>query len=193
MKLKQKSTKRKVVLGLIIISVISLGGISSYVLLRNNSVQAVADINTEVAASVFTFTGATDWRPGPSNETSMAVFGKARENGTSACFVSMEYKTGIVDETAELQKNQKIMNEGGRTVTALGMQILTLRTAQGDKQYNLHQFKVTSPAGAGQLMEGTEIGYLQLSDGYIKIIGNCNTAEELPTTVLALQAYKLAK
>lgn len=193
MKLKQNTTKRKIAISLLVVGVLAVGGVSGYMFMRNNSTQAAAATKTEAAVSVFTFTGATDWRQGPSNETSMAVFGKARKNGTSACFVSMEYKTGTVDEATQLQEDYATIAGGGHTATALGAQTLTLRTALGDKQYSLHQFKVTSPEGAGQLMEGTEIGYLQLREGYVKVIGNCETAEELSSTLSALQAYSLAK
>ena len=39
-------------------------------------------------------------------------------------------------------------------------------------------------------MQGFELGYLQLSGSYIKIEGHCDTADELPSTLPALQAIK---
>jgi len=185
--IKQKNTsKRKLVIFILfcVLIGVTIGGI---IVVRNNPTSTQA--TTEPAKPLFSFTGADGWQQGPSNETSMALFSKAAADGTSVCFTSIEYKTGTVDAAVEIQKNHDVLSGDGRVVSVIGVPMLMLRTATGDKQYQLHQFQISSP-DPSQVMGGNELGYVQLSDGYIKILGNCNTAEQLSTTIPALQAYK---
>jgi hypothetical protein len=39
-------------------------------------------------------------------------------------------------------------------------------------------------------MGGLELGYLQLSGGYVQIEGHCDTPDELAATIPALQSVK---
>lgn len=48
--------------------------------------------------------------------------------------------------------------------------------------------------GSGEkVMGGLMLGYLQLDDGYVKLDAHCETAEELPTALPAMRAYKVDK
>lgn len=185
---KTRNTKLKITLLVALVAVVGTAGVA---LFRANSYAAAENKTTEQESkSLFSFTGATGWRQGPSNETSMALFGKARADGTSACFVSAEYKPGKVDVDAALQKQQDSYKTTGGTMTQTATVTNVLQTNEGEKQYELRQYTVDG--GSEKAMGGLELGYLQLKDGYVKVDGHCEAVEELAITIPALQAYKLS-
>lgn len=156
-----------------------------YKIMHNRAETAAAKPPVGAAVkSMFSFTGATGWWQGATNETSMAVFHKYD------CFTSVEYKTGTVDIDAELEKVQNSVASGDYTVIPGSTQTLMLQTKLGPQKYELHQSSVVIPQGAMPVKAGQEFGYLQLSDGYIKIMGYCDTPDQLPATIPALQAIK---
>jgi hypothetical protein len=135
---------------------------------------------------------ASDWRQGPTDKVSMALFGEARADKTSACFTSVQYKTGTVDADAELQKQQRDYNVTGGSMALLGSVTSTLQTVGGEKSYDLRQYAVESSDDL-KVMGGLEIGYLQLGNGYIKVDGHCEAAEELNSTIPALKAIRFTE
>ena len=173
--------------GLLIFLVVA--GASAVVVILYNRTDAAPAVRPTVGTAVpsqFSFSGTPNWRQGPTNKTSMALFHNIRDS----CFTSVEHKTGTVDAGAELQKTQASLTSEGYTITPGSTQTLTMQTNTGSKQYELQQSAVTTPAGASTLMGGQEFGYLQLTNGYLKIYGYCETAEELSATIPALQAIK---
>jgi hypothetical protein len=146
------------------------------------------------AAPMFAFTGATDWTTGPHDATSMGLFGKKDSQGMSPCFAAVNYEPGVVNIAAELKKFQSTAGEG-HTIAAVGTKAMTMKTPDGVKQYQLHQFHTSNPASATsameRAMEGNDLGYLQLTNGYVKIVGNCETMAQLPTVIPALQALEI--
>lgn len=179
---------RKLVVALLILVPIIIVSVI-WIIVRVNT-PAPAQTESPQEKSRFAFTGLAGWRQGPSNETSMVLFSPASANGTSVCFTSAEFIIGMVDIPTDVQKNKDLMASSGLGVAAIGAPTLTLSTNEGSKQYQLHQFHITSPT-PGQVMGGNAIGYVQLSDGFIKIVANCNTAEQLPMTIPALEAYRV--
>jgi hypothetical protein len=135
--------------------------------------------------SQFSFTGASGWWRGATNETSMALF-----SNDHSCFTSVQHKTGTVDDAVELKKIQTSLAGSGYTSTLVASQMTTVQTNSGSQQYKLYQYNVATPTGGTQVEGGQEYGYLQLSTGYLEVQGNCNTASELSTTLPALQAVK---
>lgn len=150
---------------------------------------AAATPHQSVAAtpvqSQFSFSGVPGWHKGPTNETSMALF---RDDGE--CFTSIEHKSGAVDVDTEIQKQQSMMASSGNTMAAGATPVVTVQAGTGSQQYELHEFSLSSGDKSHPLMGGLGLGYLQLSNGYIKIQSHCNTADELPSTVPALEAYQ---
>lgn len=141
---------------------------------------------------IFSFTDIVGWRKGPSNATSMAVFGSDNPSEVSPCFISVEYKKGVVDEAKQQQENLTMLSDsGGFSVDELGSKPLRLQTANGEKIYNLRLLRVTKPSGQSDIMSGNGRGYLQLSHGYIEVLANCNTAEQLSLTFAALESIKV--
>jgi hypothetical protein len=135
-------------------------------------------------ASQFSFTGASDWRQGPSDKVSMAAF----HNGNDSCFVSMEYKTDPITIATALQKNQEGFTTTGYTVTPGVVLPMKLRVAAGEATYELHQYAIS---GGGQsLLGGQGLGYAALKDGYVKVETHCQTANQLTATIPALQAFR---
>ena len=132
----------------------------------------------------FTFSGATGWHKGPTNETSMALF---RNDGE--CFTSIEHKSGTVEVAAEIQKQQSMMAGSGNTMTAGATPEVLIQTTSGPQQYKLHEFSLASGDKSHPLMGGLGLGYVQQANGYLKIQSHCNTEDELATTIPALQSY----
>lgn len=192
MNLKQTtiSNRKKIIVITLCCLVVIAGLVVADFVESNMHATAKTTTITKPTKQMVIFTGAADWRQGPTNETSMALFSKAAADGTSACFTSIEYKKGTIDIAAALQQNLKTQTANNNTVTPMATQTLTLQTTSGDKAYELHQYKTVSTQGE-KLMAGNEIGYLQLSGGYVEILGNCNSEEELPSTLVAFRAYKL--
>ena len=141
--------------------------------------------------SVFSFTGTPDWRQGPTNETSMALFGPRDDDQTSACFVSIQYKDGTVDIQKELKKQQDMFTSDGGSMTQIAVTPVTLPTVRGAESYDLYQYDIVSPDT--QILHGLALGYIQLRDNYVKVDAHCETAVELTTAIPALQAYRLDK
>ena len=138
----------------------------------------------------FSFTGAAGWVQGPTNKTSMALFhgSSIAQPAADGCFTSIEHKTGTVDVAAQLHKQQASLASSGATMMALSTPTTTIQTTAGPQRYQLHQYRLTG--GSTQLMGGLELGYVQLSDGYLVMQGHCNTADQLAVTIPALQAYR---
>jgi hypothetical protein len=186
-----KNKKIKIVVT-ILLTLLSAASICSYLLLSSRSTTTVnnTDISTK---SLFSFTGADGWRQGPTDKTSMALFSKARQDGTSACFTSAELKQGIANKAAELTELQNNLKTTGGQVVPLSSSPSVLHTTSGDHQYELQQYRIDGGNGSKDAMKGLALGYVQLNDSYVILTGHCETTEELTTITQALHAYKLDK
>lgn len=191
MNIKQKLlSKFKVILTVAAIVLVASAGAGALFVL-NNEPEVSADPTSTAeksrgpGKSLFSFTGVEGWWQGATSKTSMALFEKEK-----GCFTSVEYKAGTVDADAELEKEREIHIKDGRTVTSLGTQVLTMQVSSGPQKYELHQSAIATPPGALKVKGAQEFGYLQLSGGYIKIMGYCDVFNDLPATVAALQAIK---
>lgn len=137
--------------------------------------------------SRFSFSGAPNWRKGPSNATSMALF------HTNGCFTSLEYKTGVVDPATALEKIRADLVSMDYTVALNDTATKRLKSGGQELQFQLNQYSVTGLGSGGIAKGGQEFGYLQLTDGYIEVKGFCDTADQLPTSIEALQAVDYNK
>lgn len=186
--MEQKHDRKAVnryTVGISALLVIAIAAVT-LLMLKHSFVQAEPSTKQPVGAAVpsqFSFGGADGWWQGATNRTSMAVFHR-----TDGCFVSAEYKLGAVNAVAEVQKTNATLSSQGYTVLPVGTQTLMLQTSDGPQKYSLEQSSVTSPSGSSKVMGGQEFGYLQLTDGYLKIMGYCDTAAQLPATIAPLQA-----
>lgn len=175
--------------GVLVLLVVATG--TAMLVGRNSYTDAAPTSKIPVGAAVpsyFLFSGVAGWWQGATNKTSMALF---HTPDTDGCFVSVQYYKGTVDAAAELQK-LSVEQAGGGTMTPGVILSMTLQTATGSQQYQLHQYALSPDAGE-QLMDGLEMGYVQLPDAYVKVEGHCNAPGQLPATIPALQAVKLGK
>jgi hypothetical protein len=142
-------------------------------------------VKTITVQPEFSFTGTAGWRKGPVNQTSLALF-----HDSDGCFTSVEHRSGSVDADAEIQKSQTGLAGSGGVSRPLADISLKLATTTGLLPYELHQFDIANTSSTDKLMGGLELGYLQLSGGYIVIQGHCDTSEQLPATIPALEAIR---
>lgn len=190
MNTKQNSKSKTLILSTII-AIVLLGGLTAFLVIRNSTQVSADTTKNSPAASHFSFIGATGWWQGATNETSMALFDK---NETKACFTSAEYIAGTVDISPEVQKTQNLasLKGDGYVVTSIGVKEMNIQTSEGEKTYSLHQSSVVTPAGFDKLKGGQEFGFVELTNGYIKIMGYCDTPEQLANTLPSLQAIKFS-
>ena len=179
-----------IVVAILAVAVLFATGIISTV--KNTQESANSPESAKVAEKeLFSFIDIEGWRKGPSNATSMAVFGNDDLTKVSPCFISVEYKKGTVDEDKKhLDNLETLTKTGDFDVEELQTATLGMQTTKGKATYSLHLLRLNS-SGGQDIMSGNGLGYLQLSDGYIKITANCNTAEELPSTFPALESIKI--
>ncbi len=124
------------------------------------------------------------WRTGPSNDTSIALFGP-----DNVCFVSMEYRRGAVDVPSELAKVQADSRALGGESVKQSISKMSMNINGVEKQYDLNLFK-QSGAQALRIMGGLAVGYVQLADGHITAKSNCNDFDKLTTTFDTLKSMK---
>lgn len=144
-----------------------------------SSTRTAAPPKTVATNPEFSFTGAPGWRKGQTDDTSMALTSDDKK-----CSASIVHRQGTVDIDAALKKQE----ENYSNIAPLANQQLALQTDSSNQpQYVLHQFKITNN---DKTVSGLELGYVQLSDGYVEIQAKCATTAQLQTTIPALQAYK---
>lgn len=138
--------------------------------------------------SKFTFNSsmAPNWRQGPTNQTSLALF-----SNDHSCFLSFQYKDGTIVAADALQQTQDSLSKDGYKSIGIKTLDTSIQSSTSTEQYELHQYSVTGSGSAGQVYGGQEFGYLTLPNNHVFVQGNCNTAEQLLTTIEALQAVKL--
>ena len=173
----------------ILMVIVALHFVNTFNTKLDASSPATSTVNTpsQSVSSRFSFNGAPNWRKGPSNATSMALF---HSNG---CFTSLEYKTGVVNPATALEKIRSDLVSMDYTVSPATTATTTLKSDGRDLQFQLNQYSVTGTGSGGKAKGGQEFGYLQLTDGYIEVKGFCDTADQLPTSIEALQEVEYKK
>lgn len=183
---KTRSRLMFVALGIIVLMVLILGFI--YLGSRSNGTSDALQAEKSVK-SMFSFAGSNGWYQGPTNSTSMALFSPADHAGISPCFTSAEYHKGSVNTRIEQSENRNNLEKSGATVVVSGNQKMSINTQNGTKNYTLEQYNVVPPSGrTNPILGGNELGFVPLKDGYLKIYGNCDTVDQLPSTIPALKA-----
>jgi hypothetical protein len=186
MKLQQKHFTLNPYTVSTLILLVALIATAGVLMAKHNSTDAPPVVKPSAAAikSKFSFAGSTGWWQGATNNTSMALF---RDH---ECFASIQYKPDTIDASSALKKTQADLVAGGYMSTPGTTVVASLKFEEGQQQYQLHQYTVTGTGNGGQLYGGQEFGYLPLASGHIEVQAYCNTPDELPMTVSALQAIK---
>jgi len=184
----QLKSNRIVIALLIVFAILMITSVAIFVTRDHTEASSQPKSNTNKAVqSPFSFDAskAAGWYQGPANASSMAIF-----SNDQSCWVSLERKTGTVDEAAELQKSLATLTGSGYTVEQKDTLQFTLAATSGSKPYRLYQHDVSGQGSAGQLYGGQQLGYVQFSDGSVFIQGYCNTFAQLPAITPVLQAVK---
>jgi hypothetical protein len=129
---------------------------------------------------------ATDWKQGPSNETSMALFKQ-----DTTCFVSVELKDGDAQETQSLESLTTSWTAGGYTVNATGTSSEQLTTTGTAAPYTLHRYAVTGAGDGGELYKAQAFGYVPLGQQHVKVQAYCPDDNALQQSRDALAAITL--
>lgn len=189
MHIKQKNIQNKKFIIALISMVVAFAGVGGVTFALYNNSQNETEAQTKGSGKpLFSFQGAPGWWRGATNETSMAVFD---DNNAQDCFISAEYATGTVDAATEMSKISDNLTNEGYVVIPASTQTLDLQTSSKQPlRYELQQSSVVTPPGSEKLKGGQEFGYIQLKDGYIKIMGYCDEPDQLPNTIPALKAIK---
>jgi len=137
------------------------------------------------SASQFSFDGAAapEWRKGPSNATSMALFWNSGD-----CFVAVESKAGTADVLTELDKVQSGLRADGYTVNTIASPTVTMQTTNGTLPFTLYQYAALGAGGQDAPYQGQALSYVPTEQGHIKVIGYCDDPVNMPATVTALEA-----
>ena len=175
--------------------VIAIAAVVS-ILYRQEGTQ-VTQVDTDNDPSTYMF-AADDlegwWRGGGESTSPYRKIGITlhtdRQNDEHSCFVDAGYHKGLVDVTAELNRRYQAAESGGHIVTPTDIKELTMQTSGEPLQYELHQSTVTMSDNQEKLMGGQGFGFIQLTDGYIRIMGYCEQPEDLPGTLPALESIR---
>lgn len=174
-------------IGLAILLLLAIASSIAIILLPGKETDATTTKQTPIATTVtseFSFKGATNWRQGPSNKTSMALFYNVHD-----CFIGVEHKAGAVEIARELQKITEMRTADGDVATALPAAQPTIQTKDGAQQYELHQYAVTgADGGASETYSAQAFGYLPMASGYLEVEAYCDGTEYLPAILPALEA-----
>jgi hypothetical protein len=185
MKTKPKYLTLKISSLAVAVVAVAMVGITT---MKHNRTDAATPVKPAVGAAVpsnFSTTGVQGWWQGATRKNDMALFQNNHD-----CFTSVQYYTGTIDAVAELQKLSVSQAGTGGSSTPGAVVPLTLQMNSGNKQYDLHQYSLTSADSSHPVMGGLELGYVQLSGGYVKVEGHCNTPDQLSATFPALQSVK---
>lgn len=185
-KMLTKTNKRQLLaFALVTILMISIAGLTIAYL--NSNLASQPSDSQPKAKPMFSFSGADGWRQGPSNQTSMALFGPSRKDGTSACFTSIEFKPGRVDIKLKLAEHAKSLAKSGGSSTEIAKTTNRLTMIGTAVRYQFHQFRLS---GVDNIKQGLGLGYIQLANGHVEVMASCDKAQEITATIPALQAYK---
>ena len=182
---KITSKKTLLLIAPALILIVGVAAIFAWNAISSDSETAAKPQDAPIVTSAFSFdpTKAAEWRQGPANESSMALFSNDR-----SCFTSIEYKTGTVDPIAESTKTQENLSKDGYIVEKLDSATVSIKVGSHDTQLNFRQFGIAGSGNAGQLYGGQAYGYTLLDKGYLHAQVNCNKSDQLPSAVSALTA-----
>lgn len=192
MQITNEPKRSKMVGSMLAAFVIGFGASAVFVFFQRFSLDDFVPEPTTQARSLsrFEFAGVPGWRQGPRNESSITLFSKAREDGTSACFVTVQYKAAKVDVEAALKQQKNDLVSTGAGVTQVSVTPSTFRANSGEIKYDMYRYKVMVK-GDSKTMGGLGIGYLEFDNDHVRIEEHCETVEELQDTTAALQSLKL--
>ena len=113
---------------------------------------------------------------------------KPKQNGCFTSFYFIENKQ--VDIKAELYEHEHPKFDGGNTFDKLPTLSQTIDTYDGPKNMEIYQYKINH-ASTEYMMDGLQLGWLNLSNGYIYMTSVCRTAQDLAKLTPILEQIEL--
>ncbi len=165
------------------------------VIYRQGTQVVQVDTNDDPSTYMFASDNLESWWRGGTESTSPykklgITLHTDRQNDGRSCFVDAGYHKGSVDVTAELNRRYQAAKSGGHVVTPTDIKKLTMQISGEPLQYELYQSIVTMSDNQEKLMGGQGFGFVQLANGYIRIMGYCEQPEDLPETLPALESIR---
>ena len=105
------------------------------------------------------------------------------------CFVSIYYSKQAIDINTAKSDELKQWSGFGTAPTEIGVETLTMRTQEGDKNYELYQFDTNNKDATYR--QGSAFGFISLNDGHIEVRSICWQADQLDETLPVLSAIQL--
>ena len=178
-----KKSRRRVLigiaLGLLLAAAIAYTSVATHI--QNSKTTQNTPVVRQTSMFSFNASEAPDWRQGPKNQTSMALFYKKAD-----CFVSVDQKTGQVNESEQVAKVVATMQSQGNQNVTTTDKTLTLNVNGNPTMYTLHQYR--SGGGTSEYYQFQEDAYINNTQGYIAVSAYCKDGADLDATTDALNA-----
>jgi len=124
-----------------------------------------------------------DERPDDTNlATAQMTAAQGSKDVPGACFATFSYFDGEVDVTNEIEKIKSSLVGGDTPLEKVGEYRRAMSTFEGVKDYTLYQYRVVD-ASKLKSVEGVELGYVPLSNGYVEMRGYCEHTAQLSDTL----------
>lgn len=113
----------------------------------------------------------------------------SQSNPEDSCFVAFSYYdyplAGLDAAYVEYEDRKKAEGE----LTALESSKQTLTTFEGDETYELRHYDLSIEGE--DVLSGYQVGFIEMSEGYVRVEGVCRAAENLEVTKPILEAITL--
>lgn len=187
-KIKNALIKKSVGITSLVAVIVAVGLGGFY--LSDSKTSARAESKLSEKSHIFEFAGAQGWWQGATNHNSMALFDS---NEKRECFVSSEFKQGIVNVSSEYTRREAEVKgvDSGYTISQASTSQGQINTLSGTKQYTINNYSITG--GVQPTKRGFSLGYIQLADGYVQTLSWCDEPSQLHNTLPAINAVKINK
>ena len=105
------------------------------------------------------------------------------------CMVQLYYFKQAIDPKVAVSDELKEWSSFGTKPTKTGVKTLTMRTSEGDKEYQFYQYDTNN--SDDMYKRGSAFGFVALKDGHIEVRGVCKEASQLDQTLPILNAVSL--
>lgn len=105
------------------------------------------------------------------------------------CMVQLYYFKQSIDPKAAASDELNKWSRFGTNPTETGVKTLTMRTSEGDKEYQFYSYDTNNSDDTYK--RGSAFGFVSLKDGHIEVRSVCKEANQLDQTLPILNAVSL--
>ncbi|MBI3889768.1 hypothetical protein HY312_04340 [Candidatus Saccharibacteria bacterium] len=202
----------------VLLVVLTVGGMSVYTLFKTNTTVGEADrINKNTPMFVFDKSTMPGWYSGGNNWVDASSFtgdqaakddlpvadislhqckdlkkcDSSKDMIGGNCFAMLSYRKYPVEPEAAVSKKLKNNTQfGDMVVREVGVKKLSLRTSEGDRRYDLHQYDYEAK-GDNSMMRGNALGFVSLGDAHVEVQTVCTEASQLDDALPVLSSVSL--